>query len=144
MAEKIDNKPELAIADISIQKEAYLSCPGKSVLIYIASYVEFNSSKSMRGFVVFEGELKAHDPDFEIAKKTAFKEALENLPKTAVLSTMSITHVEWAVTIPWERKKMIQNMIDKYNDQPFMTPFDDYNQSFMTPVNNIDDDMDMG
>ena len=134
MAEKVENKPELAKTDFLIQKEAYLSHQGKSILIYIASYVEFNSSRSMRGFLVFEGELQAHDKDFEYAKKTAFREALENLPKTAIPSSLNISHVEWAVTIPWERKKMIQNMIDEYNDQPFMVHVE----------NILNEDMDMG
>ncbi len=113
-------------AELEISQQAYRAYPGNAVLIYQVQYFDdYGIPSTSERFQIYDDEKKSIAFTYEESLIEALVHAKKIFPKTIVAKGLKILWVEWAVTIPWERKKYMDQLVEAYNDQDVTSQYND-------------------
>ncbi len=129
------------MADFDINFKAYCTYPGRAILIYQVQYFDdYGIPLTEEKFKIYDDEKRATEISYEQSVNEALLHAKSKFTKVTVSKGLKILWVEWGVTIPWERKKYREQLVEAYNNQDVTSQYNDAGINLLPQ--NFDDDMD--
>ena len=113
---------------MELSHEAYTRVAVRAILLdKMRIFNERGEINYVRNFVYFPDENCTLRYWEEESKNMALCHAKENLPPEIFVKGVEIQWTEWGNTYPWERRKVLKNLTDEFNNQdaPFsINPFE--------------------